>query len=135
MKKALILILIFTVLRTYSQEIALLKYGGGGDWYAKIDKTNLFQVRKPNTQLGIGIDALPSFIRNSEILSGNNLGQLGNVHVKPETDPDFKNEKCNQIHNSAAPEEKILNLHSLAKTLLEKNKVDEAWQILLSSDT
>src|SRR5882724_1756228 len=31
----------------------------GGDWYCKVDESNLFQVEKPNTKLGIGIDALP----------------------------------------------------------------------------
>ena len=106
----------------------------GGDWYAKIDESNLFTVRKPNTQLGIGIDALPSFIRNSEILTGNNLGQLANVHLKPEIDPNFKNESCNEIHSTALAENKLKQLHLLAKELLENNHVNEAWQILLSAE-
>ena len=55
----------------------------GGNWYCKVDETNLFQVEKPNVQLGIGVDALPPSIRNSNILTGNNLGQLGNVFEMP----------------------------------------------------
>ena len=51
----------------------------GGDWYCVVNEQNLFQVEKPNTQLGIGVDALPASIRNSTILTGNNLGQLANV--------------------------------------------------------
>lgn len=105
----------------------------GGDWYTKVDESSLFQVRKPHTQLGIGLDALPSFIRNSEVLSGNNLGQLGNVHIMPEIDPNFKNEKGDQIHKSTLQNDKIKQLHSLAKDLLDHNNVDEAWQILLSA--
>ena len=42
----------------------------GGDWYCKVNETNLFTVPKPNTELGIGVDALPESIRNSDILSG-----------------------------------------------------------------
>ena len=77
----------------------------GGDWYCKVDETNLFHVPKPNTELGIGIDALPESIRKSEILSGNNLGQLANVK----------------------------ELHLYAKKLLDKHKVKEAWQVLLAN--
>ena len=61
----------------------------GGDWYCKVDEHNLFQVEKPNTHLGIGMDALPAPIRNSRILSGNDLGQLANVHEIPTVDPSF----------------------------------------------
>jgi flavin reductase (DIM6/NTAB) family NADH-FMN oxidoreductase RutF len=61
----------------------------GGDWYCKVDETNLFHVQKPNTELGIGIDALPPTIRNSAILTGNNLGQLANVHEMQLIDPSF----------------------------------------------
>src|SRR6478609_5871983 len=50
----------------------------GGDWYCKVDPTNLFKIPKPNTQLGIGVDALPDGIRNSHILTGNHLGMLAN---------------------------------------------------------
>src|SRR5580692_6764311 len=50
----------------------------GGDWYCRTDTQNLFQVEKPNTRLGIGMDALPAPIRESRILSGNHLGQLAN---------------------------------------------------------
>ena len=69
----------------------------GGDWYAKIDGTNLFKVAKPNTQLGIGIDALPESIRKSTILTGNNLGQLANVHEMPFVDPAFYDDRLKNI--------------------------------------
>ncbi|MGB5005322.1 MAG: flavin reductase family protein, partial [Ferruginibacter sp.] len=65
----------------------------GGDWYAKIDSSNLFKVAKPNTQLGIGVDSLPGSIRNSNILSANNFGQLANVHEMPFVDPAFDDDK------------------------------------------
>ena len=61
----------------------------GGDWYCKVDETSLFMVEKPNTKLGIGIDALPDSIRKSEILTGNHLGQLANVEELPAIDPSF----------------------------------------------
>jgi flavin reductase (DIM6/NTAB) family NADH-FMN oxidoreductase RutF len=107
----------------------------GGDWYAKIDETNLFKVAKPNMQLGIGVDALPKSIRNSKILSGNNLGQLANVHEMPFVDPAFDDDKLKNIiqYFSINPDDMDTELHRYAKELLDAGKVNEAWQILLAN--
>ena len=106
----------------------------GGDWYCKVDETNLFEVEKPNTKLGIGIDALPENIRNSKILTGNNLGQLANVHEYPVIEPSFDDNHLKQIiqYYSLSPEEMEKELHRYAKKLLDSNKVYEAWQVLLA---
>ena len=105
----------------------------GGDWYCKVDETNLFHVTKPNTELGIGIDALPEAIRNSQILTGNNLGQLANVHQYPDIDPTFDDPHLKQIiqYYSINPVEMEKELHAYAKKLLSEGKVSEAWQVLL----
>lgn len=106
----------------------------GGDWYCRVDETNLFKVEKPNTKLGIGIDALPEIIRNSKILTGNNLGQLANVHEYPVIEPSFDDNHLKQIiqYYSLSPEEMEKELHIYAKKLLDGNKIYEAWQVLLS---
>lgn len=106
----------------------------GGDWYAKIDETNLFKVAKPNTQLGIGVDALPKSIRQSKILTGNNLGQLANVHEMPFVDPAFNDDKLKNIiqYFSINPDDMDKELHRYAKELLDEGKVAEAWQVLLA---
>lgn len=106
----------------------------GGDWYCVVNEANLFQVEKPNTQLGIGIDTLPLSIRNSPFLSGNNLGQLANLHDLPLIDPSFDDAHLKQIiqYYSINPEEMEKELHSYAKKLLEEGKVKEAWQVLLA---
>ncbi|MBL7702260.1 MAG: flavin reductase family protein [Ferruginibacter sp.] len=106
----------------------------GGDWYAKIDESNLFKVAKPNTQLGIGVDALPESIRKSSILTGNNLGQLANVHEMPFVDPAFTDDKLKNIiqYYSINPDEMDKELHRYAKELLDAGKVTEAWQVLLA---
>ena len=106
----------------------------GGDWYCVVNEQNLFQVEKPNTQLGIGVDALPSTIRNSSLLTGNELGQLGNVHTLPDIDPAFEDDHLKQIilYYSLNPEEMEKELHTYAKKLLAAGKVQEAWQILLA---
>jgi flavin reductase (DIM6/NTAB) family NADH-FMN oxidoreductase RutF len=107
----------------------------GGDWYCKVDATNLFIVEKPNVKLGIGVDVLPENIRSSKILSGNNLGQLGNVHEMPEIEPSFEDDRVKNIiqYYSLTPDEMEKELHSYAKELLDKGKVKEAWQVLLSA--
>jgi len=116
--------------QTKIQHVARL----GGDWYCKVDQNNLFKVTKPNTQLGIGVDALPETIRNSKILSGNNLGQLANVHEYPDVDAGFYDERLKNIflYFSINPEELDMELHKYAKELLDNERVNEAWQVLLA---
>jgi hypothetical protein len=106
----------------------------GGDWYCKVDENNLFKVAKPNIELGIGVDALPETIRNSKILTGNNLGQLANVHEYPVIDATFYDERLKNIFQyfSINPEDFDLELHKYAKELLDNEKVNEAWQVLLA---
>lgn len=108
----------------------------GGDWYCRVDESNLFRVEKPNVKLGIGIDALPGPIRLSNILTGNHLGQLANVHDMPTIDPSFYDERLKNIvqYYSVSPEEMEKELHLYAKELLDSGKVAAAWQILLANN-
>lgn len=107
----------------------------GGDWYSVVNEQSLFQVPKPNTQLGMGIDALPASIRSSKILSGNNLGQLANCTAIPVVDPSFQDDHLKQIiqYFSVNPEEMEKELHTYAQQLLEKGDTTAAWQVLLAS--
>lgn len=107
----------------------------GGDWYCKVNESNLFKVEKPNTQLGIGVDALPTSIKNSKILSGNNLGQLANVNQTPFVDAAFEDDKLKSIiqYYSINPDDMEVELHKYAAQLLNVNKINEAWQILLAT--
>ncbi|MEO8116411.1 MAG: flavin reductase family protein [Bacteroidota bacterium] len=106
----------------------------GGNWYCVVNENNLFEVEKPNTQIGIGVDSIPASIKNSKILSGSHLGMLGNVHEHPEIDPAFEDEQLKSIFQyfSLNPEEMENELHTYAKKLLDEGKVTEAWQVLLA---
>ena len=108
----------------------------GGDWYCRITKENLFKVQKPIANLGIGVDALPSHIKNSNILTGNNLGQLGNVQILPseveiemiKQVPDIKEIFDATIGDSKTRE---IHLHGMAKELLDRGEILTAWKVLL----
>jgi flavin reductase (DIM6/NTAB) family NADH-FMN oxidoreductase RutF len=106
----------------------------GGDWYSLVDSSNLFQVEKPNTRIGIGLDNLPEAIRLSPFLTGNQLGQLANVHELPPIDPAFHDERLTNIilYFSVSPDEMEKELHVYAAQLLQQGKVAEAWQVLLA---
>jgi len=106
----------------------------GGNWYARVNAGNIFQVEKPNTSIGIGIDSLPEAIRCSSILTGNNLAQLANVLQMPLVDASFSDEKLKNIfqYYSVSPEEMEKELHIYARELLEAGRINEAWQVLLS---
>jgi hypothetical protein len=108
----------------------------GGDWYCRVDESNLFQVEKPNIKLGIGIDALPAPVRNSNILTGNNLGQLANVHDIPVVDPAFHDDRLKSIiqYYAVNPEEMEKELQLYAKELLDNGNVTAAWQVLLANN-
>lgn len=108
----------------------------GGDWYSVVNDSSLFMVEKPNTKLGIGIDALPQSIHSSNILTGNHLGQLGNVHEMPLVDPAFEDEQLKNIigYFSINPDEMEKELHRYAATLLDKQQVQQAWQVLLAGN-
>ena len=107
----------------------------GGDYYCRVTKDNLFKVAKPNTKIGIGVDALPHNIRNSKVLTGNNLGQLGNLETLPndidiETysqSPEIKDLLDATIGDGQTRE---LQLHLKAKQLLDEGKVVEAMVVL-----
>ncbi len=108
----------------------------GGDWYCVVNESNLFQVEKPNTKLGIGLDNLPLSVRNSTVLTGNELGQLGNVHEMPVVDASYDDDHLKQIiqYYSLNPEEMEKELHLHAKQLLAQGKIREAWQVLLAGN-
>ncbi|MCW3462673.1 flavin reductase family protein [Chitinophaga nivalis] len=106
----------------------------GGDYYCRASGSAVFEVPKPNTQLGIGVDALPLAIRTSSILTGNNLGLLGNVHEVPFVDATFSDDHLKNIiqYYSITPEEMEKELHRYAQQLLDRGEVGAAWQILLA---
>ncbi|MEJ7679794.1 MAG: flavin reductase family protein [Segetibacter sp.] len=105
----------------------------GGDWYCKVSKENLFIVPKPNVLIGIGIDALPENIRSSKVLTGNHLGKLANVQKIPDLNPTFSKEYLKDLSSGfILDKENTENeVHSYAAQLLDENKIDEAWQVLL----
>jgi flavin reductase (DIM6/NTAB) family NADH-FMN oxidoreductase RutF len=108
----------------------------GGDWYSRNTGNALFEVPKPLSSLGIGVNAIPANIRNSNILSGNDLGKLGNVEKMPSNidiatynqSPEFilvsQEFKFKQNGENAR--------HEAAKYFLNKNDSSTAWKILLS---
>ena len=108
----------------------------GGNWYTKITAESLFQIPKPLTTLGIGVDQIPEEIRLSSVLTGNNLGRLGNVEQPPSS------EEVEAFGQTPAvlelkkrfqrdPESWMDHLHRWAQQELESGEVELAWKILL----
>lgn len=90
----------------------------GGNYYVRASGDSLFEVPKPVRNLGIGVDQLPEPIRTSSILTGNDLGMLGNIEELPtfSTDAFSSNWEAKQKE---------------AQKLLVNSQVDEAWKVLL----
>ena len=102
----------------------------GGSYYSRA-KSGFFEIPKPLVNLGIGVDALPDDIRNSRILSGNDIGMLANVEALPKQNAvdDFVNiirDKFSDIDKIDIDEK-----HKLAKSYLALGEVTNAWKVLL----
>jgi len=107
----------------------------GGDYYCRASGDAVFEVPKPNLNLGIGFDNLPEKIRNSAVLSGNDLGLLANSTEIPVIGNISEDERLRQIlQDYDNNEPALLNnaLHQYAKELLQRHDVDHAWQVLLA---
>lgn len=109
----------------------------GGDWYCRVTADNLFKVAKPVRTIGIGVDSIPYAIRNSKVLTGNNLGQLGNVEQLPADEAIeayAQSDELKEIFDATIGDSQTreLQLHLKAKQLLDEGRVEEAWMVLLA---
>jgi len=109
----------------------------GGNWYTRAHGSSLFEVKKPVQNIGIGVDQLPKSIRESTVLTGNNLGTLGNVEQLPgqeEVIGTLDDEKIKRIFATFKSTDPELEnqVHALAKELLDDGEVQEAWKVLMT---
>lgn len=108
----------------------------GGNWYCRADEKSMFEIQKPITTIGIGYDAIPEDIRSSQVLSANDLGQLGGIEQLPdETDVnEYKLLELSDLFLDLEDDAAALEvaLHQKAKQLLTENKLEEAWMTLLA---
>ena len=108
----------------------------GGDWYCRVTPESLFKVAKPLTTLGIGVDALPVSVRNSKVLTGNDLGMLGNIENLPsaeEIDAMQWNSNVKDILDATIGDatNRERELHELAHQLLALGNVNDALKVVL----
>ena len=104
----------------------------GGNWYTRANQ-GLFEVQKPLTSLGIGVDHIPEDIKFSKVLTGNDLGKLGNIEKLP------TEEEINTLIKEENLKEYILNendedIHYKAQEYLKSKDVFSAWCILLAKN-
>ncbi|WP_338769433.1 flavin reductase family protein [Bernardetia sp. ABR2-2B] len=107
----------------------------GGNYYARASGDAVFEVAKPLSTKGIGVDALPYRIKSSKYLSGNTLGKLGNVEKQPTIEEieavefkDFTEEEKEMVRSSFPNEEAQ---HKTAEKYAQKNEIMKAWRVLL----
>lgn len=103
----------------------------GGNWYSR-SNMGMFEVPKPLTTLGIGVDAIPIFIRKSDVFSGNDLGMLGNVESLPEPEEiDIFVDNNIAVKGVLSADDEYM-IHLKAKEYLEAGDVISAWKVLLA---
>ncbi|MBU2928052.1 flavin reductase family protein [Winogradskyella psychrotolerans] len=117
--------------QTINQEALDLVARAGGSYYSRAKK-GFFEIPKPLASMGIGVDNLPDHVKNSMILTGNNIGMLANVEALPNTNDVNKfiediSERYPDIKTASHREK-----HKLAQNYLSYGDVESAWKLLLS---
>ena len=103
----------------------------GGNWYGRA-KEGLFEVPKPVTRTGIGVDQIPEAIRTSRVLTGNDLGMLGNVEKLPSVEEIDAFAKANEQLKDVLSHEDNISRHRIAQAFLAEKNVEKAWMVLLA---
>lgn len=100
----------------------------GGEYYVRASGNALFEIPKPLREKGIGVDALPEAIRNSPILSGNDLGRLGNIAQLPSKEEleNIRQQNVWQNPPHETTESLLAARHHYAKILLAQGQSREA---------
>ncbi|MDM1298292.1 flavin reductase family protein [Empedobacter falsenii] len=103
----------------------------GGDYYCRVIPESIFEVEKPTRTIGLGIDQLPDEVKHSNYLTGNNLGQLGNVEKLPTNEMirNFKEQLTERLDIQKFKSAEVR--HQVAAKLLEQGDVNGAWYWLL----
>jgi len=117
--------------QTINQEALDLVARAGGSYYSRAKK-GFFEIPKPLKSMGIGVDNMPDYVKNSMILTGNNLGMLANIEALPNTDDvnkfiDDVSERYPDIKTASHREK-----HKLARNYLSYGDIESAWKLLLS---
>lgn len=103
----------------------------GGNWYSRSNQ-GLFEVPKPLSTLGIGVDAIPNFIKESSVFNGNDLGMLGNVEALPTLQEVSIFVQQNFAVKGVLSADDQQKVHLAAKRYLDDNDVLSAWKVLLA---
>lgn len=105
----------------------------GMDFYCRASGNAVFEVPKPNLQLGVGFDQLPQHILHSSVLTGNDLGILANSSFIPERQAINDDARLEDISHLCDDAAKLTAMHQYAKELIAMQQVDKAWQVLLAA--
>ncbi|EIA09359.1 flavin reductase family protein [Flavobacterium frigoris] len=103
----------------------------GGNWYSRSNQ-GLFEVPKPLSTLGIGVDAIPKYVKESTVFDGNDLGKLGNIEALPTTEEVSIFVKQNFSIKAVLSSDDVEKVHLEAKKYLNDNDVLSAWKVLLA---
>jgi flavin reductase (DIM6/NTAB) family NADH-FMN oxidoreductase RutF len=103
----------------------------GANWYSR-SNIGMFEVEKPLTTLGVGVDAIPNFVKESPIFNGNDLGKLGNVEAIPTEEEIAIFVQSNFTVKAVLSADDETKKQQLAKDFLDQNDTISAWKVLLA---
>ncbi|PWL39334.1 flavin reductase [Flagellimonas aquimarina] len=111
----------------------------GGSWYTRASGNSLFEIPKPLRSKGIGVDQLPESVQNSTVLTGNNLGRLGNLEKLPtpkQVEQIGLDDEIRMLSKKMEgnPEKLKKELHWLSRQMLKDNDTEKALTVLMYAE-
>lgn len=102
----------------------------GNDYYCRAYGENIFVVPKPKGKMAVGLDQIPEPIRRSTILTGNDLGRLGNIEKLPDIEEVEKAKGRPEVQQALKEGEE--SVHRLVQKIIKGGRMEEAWRVLMA---
>jgi flavin reductase (DIM6/NTAB) family NADH-FMN oxidoreductase RutF len=103
----------------------------GRTYYTRTSGNATFEILQPEHPLVIGFDGLPKSILMSDVLTGNNIAQIGGLVVLPSKEEVLSIKKDSRIQKALFSGNILRGLHLLAQEELQKGNTDLGTKIAL----
>lgn len=104
----------------------------GRAYYVRCSGAAIHTIVQEFNPVTIGYDQLPDHIKNSPVLTGNDLGKLAGQVTFPTEEEINEIKNSDEVRNAMAQLHPVEALHYLAKQYLDREEVRKGFSVLLS---
>lgn len=106
----------------------------GRAFYCRASGPNVFPIVQPVNQLGIGFDGLPGHVRQSSILTGNQLAEMAALMALPDEATIAAQKADPRVMDALAgnQQDRDTHLHRYAQELIDQGEVEKALAVVMA---